>query len=154
MPEKLACSTIKLLLAFKKIRNGSSCYLLFRFADKRENGVCFKIVFVVLAVLVSAKNEEEDNFVIHDGELKVTQEIDDLVAEMEEQLRAKLNHPQLKLFKAVSYHIDFKIISKHIRGISYFMRVCQYLLMVVMHFRNSNRNIYFIFAIQIYLKWF
>ncbi len=147
--------TLKLhiLLSWTKRNNNTFQYMYLPYCSRKMLKFIFG-TWVVLAVLVSAKNEEEDNFVIHDGELKVTQEIDDLVAEMEEQLRAKLNHPQLKLFKAVSYHIDFKIISKHIRGISYFMRVCQYLLMVVMHFRNSNRNIYFIFAIQIYLKWF
>ncbi len=52
---------------------------------------------VVLAVLVNAINEEVEKFVIHDGELTATPEIDDLVEKVEEHVRATLNHSELKI---------------------------------------------------------
>ncbi len=83
------------------------------------------VTLVVSAVFANAKNDdEEEQFVIHDGELVATPEVDDLVAKVVEDVRATLNQSKLNKFKAVFYRTNFPILrTKKEKGTSFFVKV-------------------------------
>lgn len=81
------------------------------------------VAYAVLAVLVNAKNGEDERVVIHDDELAATSDTDEMVKKVEEQVRAILKNPELKKFKAVSYYTDVPILRTKKRGTSYFVKV-------------------------------